>query len=75
MFCWKVVSKSKGVTGDVEAMLMAALRNVLASEGVSEIAMSKSMAVSGDMKMTVTYKQAQKSHPTAGHKIYPNHHK
>ena len=55
---WKVVSKSKGVTGDVEAMLMAALRNVLASEGVSEIAMSKSMAVSGDMKMTVTYKQA-----------------
>ena len=53
---WKVISKSEGVKGDIEAKLMAALRNALACEGVSEIA--KSMAVSGDMKMTVTYKQA-----------------
>ena len=55
---WKVISKSEGVKGDIEAKLMAALRNALACEGVSEIAMAKSMAVSGDMKMTVTYKQA-----------------
>lgn len=56
---WRIVSKSNGVKGDVEAKLMAALMNALASrEGVSEMEMSKSMAVSGDMKMTVTYKQS-----------------
>lgn len=56
---WKVVSKSNGVTGDVESKLMGALVNVLSSpEGVSEKAFSKNMAVSGDMKLKVVYKQS-----------------
>lgn len=56
---WKIISKSNGVTGDVEAKLMDALVNVLSSpEGVSEKEFSKNMAVSGDMKLKVVYKQS-----------------
>lgn len=56
---WKIISKSNGVTGDVEAKLMDALVNVLSSpEGLSEKEFSKNMAVSGDMKLKVVYKQS-----------------
>lgn len=56
---WKIISKSNGVTGDVEAKLIDALVNVLSSpEGVSEKEFSKNMAVSGDMKLKVVYKQS-----------------
>ena len=56
---WKIASKSTGVTGDVEAKLMAAVTNTLSSkEGVSETEMEKEVAVSGDVKMTVAYSQS-----------------
>lgn len=56
---WKIVSKSSGVTGGIESKLMAALRNTLSSgEGVSETEISKDVAVSGDLKMAVSFKQA-----------------
>lgn len=55
---WAIKSQSGGVTGDVKAKLMEALRNTLSSaEGVSEIEMSREAAVSGDRKMTVNYNQ------------------
>lgn len=56
---WKVVSKSSGVTADIESKLMTALTNTLSTkEGVTETEISKEMAVSGDVKMTVSYDQA-----------------
>lgn len=56
---WKVVSKSSGVTAGVESKLMDALTNTLASkEGISETEVTKDVAVSGDVKMTVSFNQA-----------------
>lgn len=56
---WRIVSKSAGVTGGIEAKLMAALTNTLSSgEGISETEISKEVAVCGDMKMSVAFKQA-----------------
>lgn len=63
---WKIKSKSAGVTGDVEAKLMAAVTNTLSSkEGVSETEMEKEVAVSGDVKMTVAYSQSLVSYTFA----------
>ena len=63
---WKIASKSTGVTGDVEAKLMAAVTNTLSSkEGVSETEMEKEVAVSGDVKMTVAYSQSLVSYTFA----------
>lgn len=63
---WKIASKSAGVTGDVEAKLMAAVTNTLSSkEGVSETEMAKEVAVSGDVKMTVAYSQSLVSYTFA----------
>lgn len=63
---WKIASKSAGVTGDVEAKLMAAVTNTLSSkEGVSETEMEKEVAVSGDVKMTVAYSQSLVSYTFA----------
>lgn len=56
---WRIVSKSAGVTGGIESKLMNALTNTLSStEGVAETEISKDLAVSGDVKMTVSYSQA-----------------
>ena len=45
--------------GGIEAKLMAALTNTLSSgEGISETEISKEVAVCGDMKMSVAFKQA-----------------
>lgn len=56
---WKIVSKSAGVTGDIESKLMAAVTNTLSSEeGVSETEITKEVAVSGDVKMTISYDQS-----------------
>lgn len=56
---WQIKSKTAGVTGDVEAKLMTALMNTLSSSaGVSETEVNREVAVSGDMKMSVSYDQA-----------------
>lgn len=56
---WQIKSKTSGVTGDVETKLMGALTNTLSSNaGVSEKDITREVAVSGDVKMSVTYNQA-----------------
>lgn len=56
---WKIISMSSGVTGEIEAKMMTALKNILSSsEGISEIEISKKVAVSGDVKMTILFTQA-----------------
>lgn len=57
---WRIVSKSAGVTGGIESKLMNAVTNTLSStQGVSETELSKDVAVSGDVKMTVSFTQAK----------------
>lgn len=56
---WEIVSQSGGATGSIQSKLMNALTNALSSrQGVSETEISKEVAVSGDVKMSVSFKQA-----------------